>query len=161
MCHPQLWSPRDQTPLATIDTRANACSVRFCPWDPYLVAVGSAAHSVLLYDLRRAGGTSPPLATLPGHRKAVSYVRWATPNHIVSASTDGTLRLWDIRGAVEGTGGPGVGGGNAGTGGGMCVRTYTGHTNDRNFVGLSVDGDFIATGSETNEVSVRAWAFHV
>ena len=36
------------------------------------VAVGSAAHLVMLFDLRQY---SRPLATLVGHRKAVSYVR--------------------------------------------------------------------------------------
>eukprot|EP00983_Pelagomonas_calceolata_P041773 1138204-Pelagomonas_calceolata.AAC.5 len=36
--------------------------------------------------------------------------------------------------------------------GGEAVRTYSGHTNERNFVGLSQAGNYIATGSETGEV---------
>jgi len=35
-----------------------------------------------------------------------------------------------------------------------CVRTFTGHTNFRNFVGLGVCSPFVACGSETNEVCV-------
>ena len=35
------------------------------------------------------------------------------------------------------------------------TRTYRGHLNEKNFVGLSADGEFIACGSEQNEVSGR------
>ncbi len=36
----------------------------------------------------------------------------------------------------------------------MQVRTLQGHTNERNFVGLTVNNEYIACGSETNEVFV-------
>lgn len=72
-----------------------------------------------------------------GHRKAVSYVRFMSGGRVVSASTDSTLRLWDATGSTP-------------------QRTYDGHTNEKNFVGLSVAGDFIACGSETNEVRQEA-----
>jgi E3 ubiquitin-protein ligase RFWD2 len=63
----------------------------------------------------------------------VSYVRWLSDSEVVSASTDSTLRLWDAAGCAP-------------------VRTLAGHVNEKNFVGLSVDAEFIACGSETNEV---------
>jgi E3 ubiquitin-protein ligase RFWD2 len=70
---------------------------------------------------------------LAGHRKAVSYVRYLNDNELVSASTDSTLRLWNIaRHSV--------------------TRLFEGHLNEKNFVGLSADGEFIACGSELNEV---------
>jgi E3 ubiquitin-protein ligase RFWD2 len=69
-----------------------------------------------------------------GHRKAVSYVRWLSEREVVSASTDSTLRLWNVADACE-------------------ARTFRGHVNERNFVGLAADSEFIACGSETNEVS--------
>ena len=72
-----------------------------------------------------------------GHRKAVSYVRWLSDTEVVSASTDSTLRLWDIHSARE-------------------SRTFRGHVNEKNFVGLAADSEFIACGSETNEV--RLWS---
>lgn len=70
---------------------------------------------------------------IAGHRKAVSYVRYLNGSQLVSASTDSTLRLWDTKACT-------------------ATRTFSGHSNEKNFVGLSVDNDFIACGSETNEV---------
>ena len=63
----------------------------------------------------------------------MSYVRFLNDGEVVSASTDSTLRLWDVRNY-------------------RLARTYRGHMNEKNFVGLSVDAEFIACGSETNEV---------
>ena len=34
------------------------------------------------------------------------------------------------------------------------VRTFRGHTNEKNFVGLTVNKEYIACGSETNEIFV-------
>jgi WD40 repeat protein len=50
-----------------------------------------AAEQAQLYDLRAPRG---PLAVLRGHHKAVSYVRWAGADTLVTASTDSTLRVW-------------------------------------------------------------------
>ena len=36
----------------------------------------------------------------------------------------------------------------------LQIRTLKGHTNEKNFVGLSVNSEYIACGSETNEVFV-------
>lgn len=36
----------------------------------------------------------------------------------------------------------------------LQVRTFRGHTNEKNFVGLTVNSEYIACGSETNEVFV-------
>ncbi|CAG8655441.1 5243_t:CDS:2, partial [Ambispora gerdemannii] len=46
-------------------------------------------------------------------------------------STDSTLRLWD-------------------TNTNLCARTFTGHINEKNFVGLTTTSDWIACGSEDN-----------
>ena len=75
-----------------------------------------------------------------GHRKAVSYVRWLGEGEVVSASTDSTLRLWDLASGRE-------------------SRVFRGHVNEKNFVGLAADSEFIACGSETNEVRCmpEAW----
>lgn len=32
-----------------------------------------------------------------GHKKAVSYVKFLTNDELASASTDSTLRLWDVK----------------------------------------------------------------
>lgn len=49
------------------------------------------------------------------------------------SSTDSTLKLWDRESS-------------------LCKRTYAGHQNEKNFVGLSINGDWISCGSETNTV---------
>jgi hypothetical protein len=127
---------------------------------------------VLLFDLR---SPRSPLALLKGHAKAVSYVRWAGPDTLVSASTDATLRLWAASGgrgscddaaAAGGARAAGAGAGAAAAGGGCgsssdgeeggwhCVQVLRGHTNRKHFVGLATHGPFVACGSETNEVFV-------
>ncbi|KAJ9530939.1 hypothetical protein QJQ45_028766 [Haematococcus lacustris] len=188
----KLWSPSSPNAAACLDTGANVCSVRFNPWAPHYLAVGSAALAILLYDLRKAGGGSPPLARLQGHRKAVSCVRWLDSSQLVSASTDSSLRLWDVSGlssphssalSSQGQAGPATGwpaltpslgqkrctrdsspgqtmgwgaagGQEAPVGWGRLVRTYTGHVNERNFVGLAASEEVLAAGSETGEVCV-------
>lgn len=134
-CSVKLWSSRTPASLMHIDAKANVCSVRWRPGSAHELGVGSADHSVQLWDLRRPAA---PLLTLPGHQKAVSYVRWCNEREMVSASTDSTLRLWNL--APQAVTGP--------------ERIYDGHANEKNFVGLAVEGDFLACGSETNEAFV-------
>lgn len=47
---------------------------------------------------------SAPLAVIGGHTKAVSYVRWLGSNQLISASTDNTLKLWDVADAASSEG---------------------------------------------------------
>lgn len=56
--------------------------------------IGSADHHIHYFDVR-----SPqlPLYVFHGHRKAVSYVKFLSSNELASASTDSTLRLWDVK----------------------------------------------------------------
>ena len=130
----KIWSTRSQSSLAQIDLRANVCAVKWRPGSPHELAVGCADHAVYTYDLRNLAS---PLATFQGHKKAVSYVRWSNEQELVTASTDSTLRLWKAMGGSS-----------------VAERVYEGHLNEKNFVGLAVDGDFLACGSETNEVFV-------
>lgn len=59
-----------------------------------ILQVGSADHHIHYYDLRNA---SAPLYVFKGHQKAVSYVKFLSSNELASASTDSTLRLWDVQ----------------------------------------------------------------
>ena len=68
---------------------APACGVHLSPYDGDLAAVACADHSAYVYDLRRA---AVPLLQLPGHARAVSYVRWLAADRLVTASTDSALR---------------------------------------------------------------------
>jgi len=80
---------------------------------------------------------------LSGHKRAVSYVRWLGAHQLVTASTDNTLKLWDVTKGFESRGSVDP-----------CVRTFAGHVNRRNFVGLDVahGSGRIACGSEDNTV---------
>lgn len=55
--------------------------------------MGSADHHIHYYDLRNV---SAPVHVFSGHRKAVSYVKFLSTRELASASTDSTLRLWDV-----------------------------------------------------------------
>lgn len=125
-----MWTTNSVDSNLSIDVRANVCCVQFNPVNSNILAVGSAAHSVLLYDLRYP---RDPVHVFQGHEKAVSYVRFVNADELVSASTDNSLRLWDCRER-------------------HCLQTFRGHMNEKNFVGLATNGQFLVCGSETNEL---------
>ncbi|GMG98717.1 hypothetical protein Nepgr_000557 [Nepenthes gracilis] len=131
-CKVKVWCTKQEASVVNIDMKANICCVKYNPGSSYYVAVGSADHHIHYYDLRN---TIQPVHVFGGHRKAVSYVKFFSTNELASASTDNTLRLWDVKESLP-------------------VRTFRGHTNEKNFVGLTVSVDYIACGSETNEAFV-------
>ena len=131
-CTVKLWSMGKATSILSLSARANICSVKFNPHSRYMLAYGSLDHGVHYVDLRKP---TQPVMEFLGHKKAVSYVNFMSSSELVSASTDSELKSWH-------------------TERGVCLRTYRGHLNDKNFVGLSVTPDFIACGSENNAVFV-------
>ncbi|KAL8087805.1 hypothetical protein AgCh_037810 [Apium graveolens] len=129
--------------VGTIKTKANVCCVQFSSDSGHSLAFGSADHKIYHYDLRNM---KMPLCTLIGHNKTVSYIKFIDSLNLVSASTDNTLKLWDLSMSTSRVL--------------DCpLQSYTGHLNVKNFVGLSVSDGYIATGSETNEVFVYHKAF--
>ncbi|KAJ2234699.1 hypothetical protein IWW45_003206 [Coemansia sp. RSA 485] len=131
----KIWTTNRRASVMTIEGKANVCCVRFNPLHGNILSFGSADHNVHCFDLR---SPKQPLCVLRGHRKAVSYTRFLSPDEIVSASTDSSLKLWNLR-TQE------------------CVRTFVGHTNEKNFVGLTTSaGEWIACGSENNTM----YAYH-
>lgn len=128
----KLWSTEQERSVATLESKANVCCVKFCPENTFHIAFGSADHCVHYYDLRN---TSEPLGLLIGHKKAVSYVKFASRDELISASTDSNLKLWNLNALEE-------------------IRSYRGHINEKNFVGLATDGDYVACGSENNSLYV-------
>ncbi|KAK1438493.1 hypothetical protein QVD17_04302 [Tagetes erecta] len=137
-CSVKLWSMNEKKSLATIKTAANVCCVQFSPYSTHLLSFGAADYRTYCYDLRNV---STPMCALSGHERAVSYVKFLDCETIVSASTDNTLKLWDLNKADFGC-----------LSTSSCILTFKGHTNEKNFVGLSVADGYIACGSETNEV---------
>jgi E3 ubiquitin-protein ligase RFWD2 len=158
----KIWSTDAEASVLELDVRANVCCARFGPNDAYKLAVGCADHRVHLFDLRYP---QEAVAVLSGHRKATSYVRFlSSGNELVSASTDSTMCVWDVRlNAVKKAAGR-LGKRTGKQSGPLLVsqpaRVLEGHVNEKNFVGLSVGGgDLIACGSETNEVFVYHKSF--
>lgn len=127
----KIWMTTQRNSVMTIDNeRANVCSVKFHPSASELLAFGSVDHSVKYYDLRNP---SHPLQTFKSHSRAVSYVKFMSNDELVSASVDSTVKMWNLRDM-------------------SLTRTFKGHANNKNFVGLSVTPDYIACGSEENSV---------
>ncbi|KAL6848694.1 hypothetical protein ACP4OV_021277 [Aristida adscensionis] len=137
-CCVKVWSINQKNCIDTIRNVANVCCVQFSPYSSRMLAFGSADYKIYCYDLRN---TRIPWCTISGHGKAVSYVRFLDPETLVSASTDNTLKIWDLNSTNP-----------SGLSTGCCSLTLSGHTNEKNFVGLSVHDGYITCGSETNEV---------
>ncbi|XP_015947959.1 protein SUPPRESSOR OF PHYA-105 1 [Arachis duranensis] len=137
-CSVKLWNIGERNSVGTIWNPANVCCVQFSSFSTHLLFFGSADYKVYGYDLRH---TRVPWCTLGGHGKAVSYVKSVDAETVVSASTDNSLKLWDLKKASS-----------SGLSSDACALTFKGHSNEKNFVGLSVSDGYIACGSETNEV---------
>lgn len=129
----KLWNLDSDRSVATLEAKANVCCVKFNPKSSFHVAFGSADHCVHYYDLRFM---KEPLCLFKGHKKAVSYVKFLNSNEIISASTDSQLKLWNVNSPP------------------YTLRSYRGHINEKNFVGLATDGDYITCGSEDNSLHV-------
>ncbi|KAJ6703487.1 PROTEIN SPA1-RELATED 2 [Salix viminalis] len=114
----------------------------FSSHSTHLLAFGSADYRTYCYDLRNIRA---PWCVLAGHDKAVSYVKFLDSETLVTASTDNSLKIWDLNKTSPSS--PSTS---------ACSLTLGGHTNEKNFVGLSVANDYITCGSETNEV----FAYH-
>ncbi|KAK6635763.1 hypothetical protein RUM43_007331 [Polyplax serrata] len=128
----KLWDLNNDHSVASLEAKANVCCVKFNPCSSYNLAFGSADHCVHYYDLRKM---KEALSVFKGHRKAVSYVKFLNKEDIVSASTDSQLKMWNVNQS-------------------HCLRSFVGHINEKNFVGLATDGDYVACGSENNSLYV-------
>ncbi|GMN42971.1 hypothetical protein TIFTF001_012172 [Ficus carica] len=139
--HPTMFASGSddcsKSSIGTIWSPANVCCVQFSDYSNHQLVFGSADYKIYSYDLRHV---RIPLCTLSGHGKAVSYVKFLDADTLVSASTDNTLKLWDLKNTIS------SGSDDA------CSLSFKGHTNEKNFVGLSVLDGYIVCGSETNEV---------
>ena len=160
----RIWSGcAPQQPVATLrpSPGASVCNGTFCNYDRNLVALASADHNVYVYDLRQVHA---PLHTLTGHTRAVSYARFLSSQRLVTSSVDGSLACWDLPYRSESTDDQGISGWEGNFSGtahlrngrqtGKAWRSFVGHKNAKNFVGLTVRSEdgLMATGSETSSV---------
>ena len=77
---------------------------------------------------------------MEGHKKPVSYCCFLNDQELISLSMDNDMKLWNVNT-------------------GECLKTYTGHKNEKAFVGLSVNSNHMICGSEDNRV--YAYCKHV
>ncbi|KAF8031470.1 hypothetical protein BT93_D0627 [Corymbia citriodora subsp. variegata] len=92
-CKVKIWSTKQEASVLTINMKANICAVKYDPGSSVYLAVGSSDHNIYYYDSRKI---SQAVHKLKGHRKSVSHLEFSSSNNLVSASTDSSLRLWDI-----------------------------------------------------------------
>jgi WD40 repeat protein len=87
----RIWRISDGLMLRSID--ANAVSLAFSP-DSKLVAVGKDSGEITIWETTHW----EKLATLQSHREAVNSLAFSTSgDNLLSASQDGTIRLWGIK----------------------------------------------------------------
>lgn len=120
----KIWSTNSEYSLLSIDAKSNVCCVVFKPDSKFHVLFGTADHSIHYYDLRNP---KEAVQLFKGHKKAVSYVKFSGENEFVSASTDSYLKMWKLNE-------------------GQCIRSFNGHVNEKNFVGLETHNGYIVTG---------------
>lgn len=103
--------------LCTVRNVANVCCVQFSTDSSNLLAFGSADYKTYCYDLRNV---SVPWCILSGHDRAVSFVKFLDSETLVSASTDNTLKIWDLNKTNS-----------SGLSANACNITLQGHTNEK------------------------------
>ena len=128
----KIYSTKQMRSVLTVETVANVCSVQFHPTNFHYIAVGCSDHHAYVYDLRNV---NQPVTVLSGHKRAISYAAYSNDSELLTASTDNTLRLWNV---VDGT----------------TKRVLSGHMNQKHFVGLAIQDDWISCGSETNDLHI-------
>lgn len=138
------------------------CDASFCPYNGNLIALASANHHAYVHDMRNL---ETPVHTLTGHKRAVSYARFLGSQRLITASVDGSLGCWDLPlspEVAEDQVVPEWHGNFSGTAAFQTGeqhstaqrRSFYGHQNAKNFVGLSVrpEDGLMACGSETSKV---------
>ena len=128
----RVWSSVSQKPPLVVSLQSSACDVDFSPEDAYTVSIACADRNMYLYDLRNP---RVPTNTFKGHSRTVSGARFTSKDELMTSSIDSQILLWkkDIE---------------------EPVRTFKGHKNEKNFIGLASRGDFIAAGSEDDKVYI-------
>uniref|UniRef100_A0A0E0JUM3 Uncharacterized protein n=1 Tax=Oryza punctata TaxID=4537 RepID=A0A0E0JUM3_ORYPU len=144
-----VWDPRAPAGAAGWATARAGGAVLCVEFDPAggpQLAVGSADRRAVVHDVRALGRGA--VASMEGHGRAVTYVRWAAPapaRRMVTSAADGTHRLWALPTQAAAAETPA-----------REVRSYSGHVSARSFVGMGVwrGAGLIASGSESGHVFV-------
>lgn len=113
--------------------------------DNRLVAAGSLDKSVRVWDTT-SGFLVERLEGDVGHRDSVYSVAFApSGRELVSGSLDKTIKMWELANAPRNV--PG-----SGPRGGKCIRTFEGHKDFVLSVALTIDGNWVLSGSKDRGV---------
>lgn len=129
--------------LGTIKKIANVCSVQFSLHSTHLLAFGSADFRTYCYDLRNV---RTPWCVLAGHDKAVSHVKFLDSETLVTASTDNSLKIWDLNKTSC-----------SGLSTSACSLTLGGHTNEK--VGVCMCGCNCCLATYFKQQTSCSWCF--
>ncbi|GMT31560.1 hypothetical protein PFISCL1PPCAC_22857, partial [Pristionchus fissidentatus] len=139
-----MYSTTADASTSFINVGYSVTSIEFSPTDEHHIAMAVSDSTVYIYDLRFPRSA---VVQLRGHKRAVSYVRYmrgagaGSKGRLLSAAIDSTVREWDVGTA-------------------RCERVFRGHTNEKNFTGLTTNGgDHFVTGSEGNDMYMFHTAF--
>lgn len=96
-----------------------------------MITFGCEDNNVYYYDIR---SPSKPHGVLKGHEKGVRHLKFTSAGELISSSVDSTLKLWNLDESIN------------------TLVTFRGHFNDKCFMGLATDDNYIACGSENNSL---------
>uniref|UniRef100_A0A3Q2UK95 COP1 E3 ubiquitin ligase n=1 Tax=Fundulus heteroclitus TaxID=8078 RepID=A0A3Q2UK95_FUNHE len=125
----KLWSTNLDNSVASIEAKANVCCVKFSPTSRYHLAFGCAAVEFQLVAEREPR----QFFLKTRYMKSFSFLKKKTSTNVICRSTDSQLKLWNVNKP-------------------HCLRSFKGHINEKNFVGLASNGDYVACGSENNSL---------
>ncbi|KAK8472841.1 hypothetical protein PHAVU_002G315300 [Phaseolus vulgaris] len=92
-CSVKIWDPSLRGSELRATLKGHTRTVRAISSDRGKVVSGSDDHSVLVWDKQ----TTQLLEELKGHDGPVSCVRTLSGERVLTASHDGTVKMWDVR----------------------------------------------------------------
>ncbi|KAG8488380.1 hypothetical protein CXB51_016563 [Gossypium anomalum] len=138
-CKVKVWCTKLEASVISIDMKANICCVKYNPGSSNDIATDllifiTITIGKLLYIYKASFEEAILQFTCSVDKKGVSYVKFLSENELISASTDSTLRLWDVKKNLP-------------------LRSFRGHTNKKNFVGLTVNKKLVARNKILKEIA--------
>uniref|UniRef100_A0A7I4ASH5 RING-type domain-containing protein n=1 Tax=Physcomitrium patens TaxID=3218 RepID=A0A7I4ASH5_PHYPA len=144
-------------PVTEIPTRSKLSCLSWNKLKKPLVASSDYEGIIAVWDVNR----SQSVVEYEEHEKRAWSVDFSCidPSMMVSGSDDGKVKVWCINQdasafSIDMKANICCVKYNPGSSNHIAVQTLGGHTNEKNFVGLTVNSDYIACGSETSEVFV-------
>lgn len=92
-CLVKIWDPSLRGSELRATLKGHTSPIRAISSDRNKVVSGSDDHSVIVWDKQ----TSQLLEELKGHDASVSCVRTLSGERVLTASHDGTVKMWDVR----------------------------------------------------------------